>query len=145
MALSASAKDYLSRFFPGPPSPLWETDPEFMELFANFALDEVVNQGDLDDAARMMAILAALLGCQGVEEYRVLLPAALRAGITPVQVKEILYQSVAYLGIGRVSLFLRDESGADGAGRRPAAGARLHHHGRDPAGRGQPGPGGYLR
>ena len=77
MALSASAKDYLSRFFPGPPSPLWETDPEFMELFANFALDEVVNQGDLDDAARMMAILAALLGCQGVEEYRVLLPAAL--------------------------------------------------------------------
>lgn len=40
MALSASAKDYLSRFFPGPPSPLWETDPEFMELFANFALDE---------------------------------------------------------------------------------------------------------
>ena len=77
MALSASAKDYLSRFFPGPPSPLWETDPEFMELFANFALDEVVNQGDLDDVARMMAILAALLGCQGVEEYRVLLPAAL--------------------------------------------------------------------
>ena len=105
MALSASAKDYLSRFFPGPPSPLWETDPEFMELFANFALDEVVNQGDLDDAARMMAILAALLGCQGVEEYRVLLPAALRAGITPVQVKEILYQSVAYLGIGRVRPF----------------------------------------
>ena len=99
MALSASAKDYLSRFFPGPPSPLWETDPEFMELFANFALDEVVNQGDLDDAARMMAILA------GVEEYRVLLPAALRAGITPVQVKEILYQSVAYLGIGRVRPF----------------------------------------
>ena len=59
---SVSAKDYLSRFFPGPPSPLWETDPEFMELFANFALDEVVNQGDLDDAARMMAILATLLG-----------------------------------------------------------------------------------
>ena len=105
MALSASAKDYLSRFFPGPPSPLWETDPEFMELFANFALDEVVNQGDLDDAARMMAILAALLGCQGVEEYRVLLPAALRAGVTPVQVKEILYQSVPYLGIGRVRPF----------------------------------------
>ena len=76
-----------------------------MELFANFALDEVVNQGDLDDAARMMAILAALLGCQGVEEYRVLLPAALRAGVTPVQVKEILYQSVAYLGIGRVRPF----------------------------------------
>jgi len=76
-----------------------------MELFANFALDEVVNQGDLDDTTRMMAILAALLGCQGVEEYRVLLPAALRAGVTPVQIKEILYQSAAYLGIGRVQPF----------------------------------------
>ena len=31
--------------------------------------------------------------------------AALQAGITPVQVKEILYQSVAYLGIGRVRPF----------------------------------------
>ena len=105
MALSASAKDYLSRFLPAPPSPLWETDPEFMVLLSNFALDEVVNQGDLDDTTRMMAILAALLGCQGVEEYRVLLPAALRAGVTPVQIKEILYQSVAYLGIGRVRPF----------------------------------------
>ena len=34
-----------------------------------------------------------------------LLPAALRAGVTPVQVKEILYQSVAYLEIGRVRPF----------------------------------------
>ena len=92
-----------------------------MELFANFALDEVVNQGDLDDAARMMAILAALLGCQGVEEYRVLLPAALRAGITPVQVKEILYQAVAYLGHRPgASLFLHVTNQVlHGAGRRP--------------------------
>ena len=101
MALSASAKDYLSRFFPGPPSPLWETDPEFMELFANFALDEVVNQGDLDDAARMMAILAALLGCQGVEEYRVLLPAAL-GGCEP----QLTSHAGANLRIGNDNAFL---------------------------------------
>lgn len=94
----------------------------------------------------MMAILAALLGCQGVEEYRVLLPAALRAGVTPVQVKEILYQSVAYLGIGRVRPFFSVTNQVlteQGVALPLEPGS--HHHGRDPAGRGQPGPGGYLR
>ena len=106
MALSAHARETLARLFPGAPSSLWETDPEFMELFTSFVLDEVVRQGDLDEPTRMMAILATLLGCQGAEEFRVQLPAALRAGVTPVQAKEILYQAVAYLGMGRVRPFL---------------------------------------
>ena len=105
MALSAHARETLARLFPGAPSSLWETDPEFMELFTSFVLDEVVRQGDLDEPTRMMAILATLLGCQGTEEFRVQLPAALRAGVTPVQAKEILYQAVAYLGMGRVRPF----------------------------------------
>ena len=105
MALSANAEAYRSRLFPGKSSPLWETDPEFMELFSNFAMDEVVSQSELEEPTRMMAILAALLGCQGTEEFREMLPAALRAGVSPVQAKEILYQAVAYLGIGRVRPF----------------------------------------
>ena len=105
MALSAHARETLARLFPGAPSSLWETDPEFMELFTSFVLDEVVRQGDLDEPTRMMAILATLLGCQGAEEFRVQLPAVLRAGVTPVQAKEILYQAVAYLGMGRVRPF----------------------------------------
>lgn len=31
-----------------------------------------------------------------------MLPAGLNLGVTPIEVKEIVYQSVAYLGIGRV-------------------------------------------
>ena len=54
-----------------------------------------------------MAILAALLGCQGLEEFKMMLPAALNMGVTPVEVKEIVYQSAAYLGIGRVFPFLK--------------------------------------
>jgi 4-carboxymuconolactone decarboxylase len=83
-----------------------ETDPEFVSLFQNFAFDEVVNQDDLDDRTRMMAILATLLGCQGLDEFKVMLPAALNLGVTPVEAKEIVYQAVAYLGIGRVYPFL---------------------------------------
>jgi 4-carboxymuconolactone decarboxylase len=82
------------------------TDPDFAALFQNFAFDEVVNQDDLDHRTRMMAILATLLGCQGLDEFKVILPAALNLGVTPVEVKEIVYQAVAYLGIGRVYPFL---------------------------------------
>lgn len=36
-----------------------------------------------------------------------MLPAALRMGVTPVEAKEIVYQAVDYLGIGRVFPFLK--------------------------------------
>ena len=51
-------------------------------------------------------ILATLIGCQGSLEYEKILPAALNFGVTPVEIKEIVYQAVAYLGIGRVYPFL---------------------------------------
>jgi len=83
------------------------TDPEFIERFDNFAFDEVVNGDDLDDKTRFMAILAVLLGCQGTDEFRAILPAAMNFGVTPVEIKEIVYQATAYLGIGRVVPFLK--------------------------------------
>ena len=85
-----------------------ETDPEFVERFEHFAFDEVVNEPgqQLDEVTRHMAILATLLGCQGTEAFRRELPQALDAGVTPVMAKEIVYQAVDYLGIGRVLPFL---------------------------------------
>ena len=85
-----------------------ETDPEFMERFEHFAFEEVVNEPgqQLDEVTRHMAILATLLGCQGMDAFRAELPRALDAGVTPVMAKEIVYQSVDYLGIGRVLPFL---------------------------------------
>lgn len=84
------------------------TDAEFMERFAHFACEEVVQDEGvrLEPVTRFMAILAVLIGCQGIEEYRIILPEALDAGVSPVMVKEMVYQSVAYLGIGRSLPFL---------------------------------------
>lgn len=85
------------------------TDPEFMERFEHFAFDEAVHEPgqELDDVTRSIAILAALLGCQGIDAFeRLTLPQALDAGVSPVAVKEIVYQGVDYLGIGRVLPFL---------------------------------------
>lgn len=106
MPYTENAKQYHEKMFPGYVSKFLETDPEFIERFDNFAFDEVVNNDDLDDRTRMIAILAALIGCQGMDEYKAMLPAALNLGVTPVEVKEIVYQAVAYLGIGRVFPFL---------------------------------------
>ena len=91
---------------------LAQTDPEFIELFSNFAYDEVVNEPganhpDLDDATRSMAILAALIGCQGLDDFELMVPIAFESGVGAVQVKEIVYQAVAYLGFGRVLPFLK--------------------------------------
>lgn len=82
------------------------TDPEFTQRFDAFAFDEVVHHGELEARTRNMAILSTLLGCQGCDAFRAMLPIALDAGVTPVEIKEIVYQAVAYLGIGRVFPFL---------------------------------------
>ena len=107
MAITAAAKEYHERMFSGYRSTFLDTDPEFIERFDNFAFDEVVNSDDLDGRTRMTAILASLVGCQGIDEYRAILPAALNFGVTPTEAKEMLYQAAAYLGIGRLYPFLR--------------------------------------
>ena len=50
--------------------------------------------------------LAAIIACQALREYRVMLGAALAAGVTPVEVKEIVYQAVAYVGMAKVFDFI---------------------------------------
>ena len=105
--ITRAAQEYQEKMFPSYASKLRETDPEFVERFENFAFDEVVNQDDLDGRTRFMAILSTLLGCQGVDEFREMLPAALNFGVTPVEVKEIVYQATAYLGMGRTYPFLQ--------------------------------------
>ena len=109
MAISDFSRAYHEKMFLGYVSDFLRTDPEFIERFDNFAFDEVVNQEGqgLDDKTRFMAILSALLGCQGIDEFRAMIPAAMNFGVTPVEIKEITYQAVAYLGIGRVFPFLK--------------------------------------
>ena len=46
-----------------------------------------------------MVQLASMIACQAEGEYRVMLGAALTVGVTPVEVKEIVYQAVPYVGM----------------------------------------------
>ncbi|HEY5554654.1 MAG TPA: carboxymuconolactone decarboxylase family protein, partial [Cellulomonas sp.] len=77
-----------------------------IEYFDNLAFDEVLQHGDLDTRTRLMVQLAAMIAAQAVREYRVMLGAALTVGVTSVEVKEIVYQAVPYVGMAKVFDFL---------------------------------------
>lgn len=80
MAMTEQTRAYFDAHFAPETEQLWANDKEFAERFAEFALNEVVSQNQLDEKTRFLAILATLLGCQGVDAFRVMLPAALKAG-----------------------------------------------------------------
>ena len=85
--------------FQGGERPLAATDPEWVAITTAFARQEVPAASPLTEKERMLCILAALLGCQGMSEYRHMLCAALNGGLDTVAVKETVYQATAYLGI----------------------------------------------
>lgn len=106
--ISAAAKERMTNMFPQAEKEWMNEDPEFVERFANFAFDEVVAQTEkmLDSRTRHICYLATLLGCQGIDAFKAILPEALHQGVSPVEVKEIVYQATAYLGMGRVMPFI---------------------------------------
>lgn len=102
MAPDEHARKQHDELFPGHTSTLAVTDPELIEYFDNFAFDEVLRYGTLDTRTRLMVQLAALAAIPALNEYRAMLGAALTVGVTPVEVKEIVYQAVPYAGMGKV-------------------------------------------
>ena len=84
------------------------TDPEWAALAEAFARHEVAEDpdGTLDSVTRSRAVLAPRVGCRGVDRFQRVLPEALDAGLTPVMAKELVYQGVDYLGLGRVLPFV---------------------------------------
>jgi len=104
--LTKNAVKNHEELFPNHESKLQKTDPEFIALFDNWAFDEVIRQSQLDTKTRVMMILASTIASQALGEYKVMVGAALNVGLTPVVIKEILYQSVPYVGVAKVFDFL---------------------------------------
>ncbi|MBR2811349.1 MAG: carboxymuconolactone decarboxylase family protein [Solobacterium sp.] len=101
------AKEFHEKLFPG--YALNENDPdyEYAVRYENWAYDEVVNANDLSDRNRMLATLATCIGALAVDEFGVLIPAAVNSfGLKPEEIKEVVYQGTAYLGMARVHPFL---------------------------------------
>jgi 4-carboxymuconolactone decarboxylase len=106
MAPNPRAQKNHDDLFPNHVSTLAVSDPELIAVFDNFAFDEVLSHGRLDKRTRLMIQLSAIIALHAVLEYRVMLGAALNAGVTPVEAKEVLYQAVPYVGIAKIVDFL---------------------------------------
>jgi 4-carboxymuconolactone decarboxylase len=106
MPPNEQAQSTHNALFPTHVSTLPVTDPELIEIFDNFAFDEVLRETGLDVRTRLMVQLAAIIACQGLREFHVMARAALTAGVTPVELKEVVYQAVPYVGIAKVYDFI---------------------------------------
>ena len=95
-----------------------ESDPELVEILDDFIEDEVIPESSLDDRRRFLVIIASILTNQSIKLYESILELALNV-LSPVEIKEILYQSIAYIGLTKVYDFLDvtnqvfDEKGID--------------------------------
>ena len=82
-----------------------KNDPEFYEIFKNFAYEEVMEHSNLSEKETILVTLACLISCQSPKAFKKILRASLDNDITPVEVKELVYQSVPYVGFGRAHNF----------------------------------------
>lgn len=82
-----------------------KNDPEFHEIFKNFAYDEVLKYSTLTEKETVLVTLASLIACQSPKAFKKILLSALNKYITPEEIKELLYQSVPYVGFGRAHNF----------------------------------------
>lgn len=108
MEITEKAQTKLKKFFGDSYDfDLKKTDPELIEIFANFAFDDVLSDSELDEKDRVMVTLAALVAAQGQGEFKTMLKIALNIGLEPVKIKEVIYQSTAYVGMAKSYDFLK--------------------------------------
>lgn len=88
-----------------------ETDPEFSELTNSFLFGEVCQFGNLDSKTREMITLVVLTTSQVPEELKSHIKVALNLNITPIQIKEIIYACVPYIGLPKTLDALRIVNG----------------------------------
>ena len=104
--LTPDAKRNHEAWWPDYKSTVKPTNPVLIEVFDNFAFDDVFNDSPLDAKTKTLITMASNIAVGAASEYRMMVRAALNVGATPVEVKEMLYQAVPYVGIARVLDFI---------------------------------------
>lgn len=80
--ISETARNNHKELWPDYESKISDTDPELIEIFDNFAFDEILQHGNMDNKTRVMMIMASSIGSHSVSEYKMMLNAALNIGFT---------------------------------------------------------------
>ena len=76
-----------------------EFTADFQDLVTRYAWDEIWNRPGLDRRTRSAITLTALVAGRHTDELAMHVRAALRNGLTPEEVKEVLLQCAVYCGV----------------------------------------------
>lgn len=93
-------------------STLAHADPELVGYFDAFAFGQTLTDAaaldaSVDDRIRALVQMAAAIASGGLGVFRALASSAMsEAVVTPVEVKEVVYQAIAYVGMARAFDFL---------------------------------------
>ncbi len=95
VALSAEKYEHL---FGSPPDPTAGPDPELMAILRHVIFGEVFHIGGLDDRTRELITIVVLVTSQTLPQLRSHTAAALNVGVSPVEIREAVYQCAPFLG-----------------------------------------------
>lgn len=101
--VSAYAAERYSEWYPSTVGSMEKTDPELASVFRNFAFGDTQRYGDLDIRTRILVTMASAIAMNADDTYRNTLQAALANGITPDEIKAVLYHAVPYAGMSKVA------------------------------------------
>lgn len=77
-------------------------DADLESIFNNFVYGEVYNHGTLEPKLRELVTLVSLTASQGTDMIKPHVETALNVGVSPIEIKEALYQCSPYVGFPRV-------------------------------------------
>jgi 4-carboxymuconolactone decarboxylase len=92
------SKDKFKQLFGKEVTAAQATDPDFQDILSHFIFGEVFSQGSLDDKQRELITLVVLATNQTLPQLKAHVHAALNVGLTPVEIKEAVYQCAPYIG-----------------------------------------------
>lgn len=86
----------------GQPIAASKTDPELMTILQRFIFGEVFYIGNLDDKTRELITITALTTNQTLPQLTAHTNAALNIGVTPIEIREVVYQCAPFIGFPKV-------------------------------------------
>ena len=95
--VSLSAEKY-EQLFGAPPDTEAGPDPELMAILRHVIFGEVFHIGQLDDRTRELITVVVLVTNQTLPQLRSHTAAALNVGVTPIEIREAVYQCAPFLG-----------------------------------------------
>jgi 4-carboxymuconolactone decarboxylase len=78
------------------------TQPELMQILRDLTYGDVYAIGNLDDKTRGLVTLVVLTTNQTLPQIKAHTHAALNLGVSPIEMREALYQAAAFIGFPKV-------------------------------------------